>query len=256
MLLRRMTQHVRNQNWFAVFLDFVIVVVGVFIGIQVANWNEAQNDKALGEDYVASLITELSDDLKSAEAMQNYYKTVFDNLVAADKLLTLPESDSFETLIAIYRATEISYIAPNNATWNQIVSSGHVGLLPSEAVNGGLTQYYAYNSSNEGSYENLRDSKYRILVRSLIPLSIQAQLRTGCSDKHDEVGNIIGFVDVCELNIPKTEVLAVVKKLRNHPRLKELMNLQFSHVSNERFNYVASVLLLKKALKNLGVERQ
>ncbi len=41
MRLRRVTEHVKAQNWFAVGLDFVIVVVGVFIGIQVANWNEA-----------------------------------------------------------------------------------------------------------------------------------------------------------------------------------------------------------------------
>ena len=40
MLLRSVTRHVRDQNWFAVFLDFLIVVVGVFIGIQVSNWNE------------------------------------------------------------------------------------------------------------------------------------------------------------------------------------------------------------------------
>jgi hypothetical protein len=46
MLLRRITQHVKDQNWFAVSIDFVIVVVGVFIGIQVANWNDVQNDKA------------------------------------------------------------------------------------------------------------------------------------------------------------------------------------------------------------------
>jgi hypothetical protein len=39
MILRRITEHVKTQNWFAVGLDFVIVVVGVFIGIQVANWN-------------------------------------------------------------------------------------------------------------------------------------------------------------------------------------------------------------------------
>ncbi len=45
MLLRKITQHVRDQNWFAVFIDFIIVVVGVFIGIQVANWNETQNNK-------------------------------------------------------------------------------------------------------------------------------------------------------------------------------------------------------------------
>ena len=44
MLLRRITEHVKAQNWFAVALDFFIVVVGVFIGIQVANWNEDRND--------------------------------------------------------------------------------------------------------------------------------------------------------------------------------------------------------------------
>ena len=45
MLLRRITEHVKAQNWTAVALDFVIVVVGVFIGIQVANWNDARADQ-------------------------------------------------------------------------------------------------------------------------------------------------------------------------------------------------------------------
>lgn len=43
MLLRRITKHVKDQNWFAVGIDFAIVVLGVFIGIQVANWNEARS---------------------------------------------------------------------------------------------------------------------------------------------------------------------------------------------------------------------
>ena len=46
MILRRITEHVKTQNWFAVGIDFCIVVIGVFIGIQVANWNEAQADRA------------------------------------------------------------------------------------------------------------------------------------------------------------------------------------------------------------------
>jgi hypothetical protein len=41
MLLRRVIEHVRTQNWTAIGIDFLIVVVGVFIGIQVSNWNEA-----------------------------------------------------------------------------------------------------------------------------------------------------------------------------------------------------------------------
>lgn len=42
MILRRVIAHVKAQNWFAVAIDFVIVVLGVFIGIQVANWNAAR----------------------------------------------------------------------------------------------------------------------------------------------------------------------------------------------------------------------
>jgi hypothetical protein len=52
MLLRRMIDHVKNQNWTAVALDFAIVVMGVFIGIQVANWNETRTNK---EGLTASL---------------------------------------------------------------------------------------------------------------------------------------------------------------------------------------------------------
>ena len=52
MLLRRVMSHIREQNWFAVGIDLVIVVVGVFIGIQVANWNDVQNNKS---GLVASL---------------------------------------------------------------------------------------------------------------------------------------------------------------------------------------------------------
>ena len=46
MLFRRMTHHLKSQNWFAVGLDFLIVVVGVFIGLQVGNWNDAARERA------------------------------------------------------------------------------------------------------------------------------------------------------------------------------------------------------------------
>jgi len=42
MLLRSISKHVKDQNWFAVGVDFFIVVVGLFIGIQMANWNETR----------------------------------------------------------------------------------------------------------------------------------------------------------------------------------------------------------------------
>jgi hypothetical protein len=71
MILRSITRHVRDQNWFAVGLDFLIVVVGVFIGIQVANWNDERRDREAEALYLDRLHRELStisplveDDLK------------------------------------------------------------------------------------------------------------------------------------------------------------------------------------------------
>jgi hypothetical protein len=37
MILRRLTQNLRAQNWTAIVIELLIVVVGVFIGTQVAN---------------------------------------------------------------------------------------------------------------------------------------------------------------------------------------------------------------------------
>ena len=42
MIIRRIREHVATQNWFAAGIDLVIAILGVFIGIQVANWNEAR----------------------------------------------------------------------------------------------------------------------------------------------------------------------------------------------------------------------
>ena len=55
MLLRSVIKHVKDQNWFAVFLDFLIVVVGVFIGIQANDWNAQRVEQSLEQDYLERL---------------------------------------------------------------------------------------------------------------------------------------------------------------------------------------------------------
>ena len=45
MLLRSISSHVRSQNWLAVALDFVIVVTGIFVGLQADAWNESRKER-------------------------------------------------------------------------------------------------------------------------------------------------------------------------------------------------------------------
>ena len=68
MLLRSVTKHVKDQNWFAVFLDLLIVVFGVFIGMQVSNWNEQLAGEQKAKVLLKRLYHDLSNDLLSINA--------------------------------------------------------------------------------------------------------------------------------------------------------------------------------------------
>jgi len=68
MLLRRVIEHVKHQNWTAVALDFVIVVMGVFIGIQVSNWNAARAESAREQQALAAILDDLRADKRTLKS--------------------------------------------------------------------------------------------------------------------------------------------------------------------------------------------
>jgi len=59
MILHRLIDHLKQQHWTAVFLDFVIVVSGVFIGLQVQDWNDARNARADAQVYRERLVSDM-----------------------------------------------------------------------------------------------------------------------------------------------------------------------------------------------------
>ena len=78
MILRRIAEHLRKQEWTAIAIDFVIVVIGVFMGIQVANWNEARLEAQRERGYLVALqgdfreaITELQHDIARHDEIAN-----------------------------------------------------------------------------------------------------------------------------------------------------------------------------------------
>ena len=230
MLLRRVSIHIREQNWFAVVIDFVIVVVGVFIGIQAANWNEVQEDRRLGRDYTERLITDLEDDLAVSATLFSYYKQVLENVEETDKLLRAPNPDSQAVVVAAYRASEFANSPTNSATWDQIVSSGHIGLLPSSAVEGGLLEYYKNQDSVDALNLRVLESPYRLAVRSLIPLPIQLAIRESCSDILDELNTSTGFVSECVLDTDDSELRKTADAILSSTAVRETLRIQYSRV--------------------------
>lgn len=59
MILRSVMKHVKEQNWFAVALDFLIVVIGILIAFQITSWNDGRSARQLESEYMILLTTDL-----------------------------------------------------------------------------------------------------------------------------------------------------------------------------------------------------
>lgn len=71
MLLRSITKHIEEQNWLAVAIDFVIVVIGVFVGLQAAEWNERNKENELEVAYLERLKEEIQRSYMHNENVSN-----------------------------------------------------------------------------------------------------------------------------------------------------------------------------------------
>lgn len=72
MILARLTRAVREQNWFAVALEFVIVVAGVLLAFQISQLGERQAERSRVEAQTALLHAEMQGNLDRIQANIGY----------------------------------------------------------------------------------------------------------------------------------------------------------------------------------------
>jgi hypothetical protein len=80
LLLRRVTKHLKEQNWTAVGIDFLIVVLGVFMGIQVQGWYESQREKQQVRNYLHRLNEDFSLSIAGTERTRAFVTENLQNL--------------------------------------------------------------------------------------------------------------------------------------------------------------------------------
>ena len=76
MRLRSVIQHVKDQNWTAVVLDFLIVVAGVFVGVQVNEWWQTRLDIRKERTYLVELKQDLGQAMQEIEGDTKSYEMI------------------------------------------------------------------------------------------------------------------------------------------------------------------------------------
>ncbi len=132
MILRRVIAHVRKQEWTAIWIDLVIVVVGVFIGIQVANWNEDRRDQALAHEYLERLRDDFTRSIKRAEtniARMEVQFVLEGDMVGRLRACHLDDDQRADFAKGIYRVGRLEAPALVRGTIDELRSTGRMGIL-------------------------------------------------------------------------------------------------------------------------------
>ena len=144
MRLRSLTKHINDQNWFAVALDFLIVVVGVFVGLQVQQWAlERQRQNSEGQ-YLVRLHGEVELLIESRAHYDVTRPRTSASLEAAVALLAGGSADDILTAAqcsAIAASSHLTIPPADVPTIRELLSSAQLAQILSTNVREAILIY-------------------------------------------------------------------------------------------------------------------
>lgn len=179
MLLRRVIEHFRKQEWTAIGIDFVIVVLGVFIGIQVANWNAERVDRQRAHAYLERIHTDLETDLGNFRDRLTFWGVV--TTYGHEGLAYADSGDrgglsQWRLLLAYFQASQVAEYYTTSATYDELKSAGDLHLIANVELRNALAGYYV-NAGNPALTER---PAYRMHVRGIVPIDVQNYIWANC----------------------------------------------------------------------------
>jgi Family of unknown function (DUF6090) len=146
MILRRISQGIRKQDWFVVIVEIMIVVVGIFIGLQVDDWNEKRKQRTQELVY----LSQLKEDVTTMKLLVNGLIANEDGLPEAmmrvlrvlETCSADPASESdFQRTFTEYQ--NILTVQVLDATFNEMLASGALARLRYPDLKRALPEMFA-----------------------------------------------------------------------------------------------------------------
>ncbi|MGI9264274.1 MAG: hypothetical protein ACR2QU_05060 [Gammaproteobacteria bacterium] len=226
MLLRRLTQHINDQNWFAVGLDFAIVVVGVFIGIQVANWNDARAFDGKEKQLLIELKREIEAASRITDSRREAYLQVLDSAKRAIAYLDSDQScgsECWPVLVDFFHASQWRDVDVNRSTYDEM---RRMGLPRSRAI---VDEVGAYLAQNENTASVMIDKPvYRTHVRSLMPLEVHDAYWSACYVVHSNGEEV--YVRDCPKGVSDDVAARAVEAIVQDPDTRKYLTFWYSEV--------------------------
>ncbi|MBI1237008.1 MAG: hypothetical protein GC188_10040 [Alphaproteobacteria bacterium] len=156
MILSRLTRAIRTQNWFAVVLEFVIVIAGVVIGFQITAWNEGRAEISREAAYLHRLEAELSavtEDLDTAkQSIDAYFNWI---TLFLDGVETGDADRAQEGSWGLNAITSVEIVNLEPAALREMISAGELTIIRNDTLRSALASIPQMQSNSQASQEQM-----------------------------------------------------------------------------------------------------
>jgi hypothetical protein len=231
MIFRRILHALRAQDWTAIIIELIIVVVGVFVGSAVASWNEKRLEKQETERLLAQLQPELRDFIEFFDSARHYYSITRSYADRAFAGWEGPKSDSDDQfVIAAYQATQVYGFPNNGENWGLIFGAQQLRNIEDLSVRRGLARVMTANYADL-DYRAVA-TPYREHVRQIVPVEVQEAIRRACGDRtHPGKLAFLSLPRTCNLRISAEQAAPIAARLRARPELSDELRWHLAEVA-------------------------
>lgn len=229
MILRRITANFRRQDWTAVVVELLIVVLGVFIGLQAQEWAAKHAEQQRADVLLQQLRGDLDKERIDLQTYMDYQQVAANYARTAIKGLESPGSVDPATWVAsAYQASQILTAASNRATFEEMKSTGAIDLIRNARLRALLISYYSFDWSQAATIT--AQAPYRELVRSVVPYSVQKAIKASCGDISATTGDVFvtRLPKTCHIDVPAATIERAAASLRATSGLLTALTYQLS----------------------------
>ena len=173
MLIKRVSQQFRGQNWGALTSELVIVILGIFIAIQADSWWQHQNDLSREASYRSRLVNDVADDIENIEyaiRLAKLRKELADVLIAATENPDGVRENPVRFLVAVQQSAYTYTPSLNSNTFEELRSTGNLGLLRNNDLKAALFDYFRFDQGARQfiSLQLMREIRHFDLVSGVL----------------------------------------------------------------------------------------
>jgi len=142
MIQSRFAQHVREQNWFAVAVEFVVLVAGIFIGLQVTDWNQGRLNQKDELAYLKALQVDLQVSLEEVGSVIERLSAIQQGLLdlAGKDGASLDSRTPDELDRMVYALWDLSLLEIQMSVYEDLKSSGKLNIIGDDDIRFGLSR--------------------------------------------------------------------------------------------------------------------